>query len=191
MSALLGGWFAWFAGALSRSPHQALSPREWGLGSLGLVLGMLVQAWRSPESRTFLRAAAPSLAFGLAIARLGCFSAGCDFGEVSTAEWVARCDPSARDGTPTWGLHPFALYSAVWFGVGGGLFLRARGRPRTELFVVTLWLAGAWGLEFFRHPRNLPPVFAGLNVAQGIAVLGLLACSLAFATKSSTDHATR
>lgn len=166
------GAVTWFIGDLSQGwPHDAvalmelLDPARWGIGSLGIVAGLFLAARVRPSLRAALVVSAPGLFCGLAIARLGCFSGGCDFGSVSTEPWVVACDPSAAAMHASWGLHPFALYSATWALVIGLMSWRAPD-PRQGVALVLVWLAGAFVLEFFRHPMNLPPLVGSLNVAQ-------------------------
>ena len=87
--------------------------------------------------------AAPTLALGHAIGRLGCFFAGCCFGKVCTAPWAVSFPPGSvahdelaatgvispyASGTPP--LHPTQLYEAVGELLIFGLLLYLRRRWR-------------------------------------------------------------
>ncbi len=147
----------------------------------GGLLGALVAAVffvrvRKVPFLDFADAAAPGVALGQAIGRIGCLAAGCC--------WGARCDKpwaitftSAKAGENVGvplnvPLHPTQIYEAVgllalfglvlWFGKG-----RAAGRT------FSLYLVGAailrFTVEFFRNdPRGTIP-FLGLSTSQGIA----------------------
>lgn len=79
-------------------------------GALGLITA--VRLYRLPFRAT-VDVAAPGLALGHTLGRLGCFSAGCCFGEPTTAWWAVtftdpRCLATDVLNTP---VHPTQLYS--------------------------------------------------------------------------------
>jgi phosphatidylglycerol:prolipoprotein diacylglycerol transferase len=129
----------------------------------------------------FADAAAPAVALGQAIGRIGCFAAGCCWGARCDKPWAItfrEAKAGENVGVPLGiPLHPTQLYEAIgllaltglvlWFGKG-----RAPGRT------FAFYLAGAAVLRFvvelFRgDPRGSLPIL-GLSTSQGIA-LALLA----------------
>jgi len=150
----------------------------------GGLLGALVAAVffvkvKKVPFLAFADAAAPGVALGQAIGRIGCLAAGCCWGAQCSKPWaITFTDPKAGQnvgvpmGVP---LHPTQLYEAVglvlltclilWFGKG-----RAPGRT------FSLYLVGAailrFTVEIFRgDPRGSIPG-TNLSTSQGIA-LGL------------------
>lgn len=125
----------------------------------------------------FADAAAPAVALGQAIGRIGCLSAGCCWGEQCGKPWaITFTDPKAgaNVGVPlNVPLHPTQIYEAlgllilvgllVWFGKG-----HAPGRT------FSLYLVGAAILRFTVEivrgdPRGTLPG-TSLSTSQGIAV---------------------
>jgi len=83
----------------------------------GFVLALIVGIWYIRKSHLPLwktaDVMAPSIAIGQAIGRLGCFSAGCCYGKVTTLPWaVTFSNPEclANLGVPR---HPTQLYSSL------------------------------------------------------------------------------
>ena len=125
----------------------------------------------------------PSIAFGHALGRLGCFSAGCCYGKPTEEPWsVVFTDPLslAPLGIP---LHPTQIYEFV-FLVLLGVFLLMRlahlmkSATRIDGIVfadyLALYSAGRFCIEFF---RNDDPRFWGLTPGQ-IASLLTFAASI-------------
>jgi phosphatidylglycerol---prolipoprotein diacylglyceryl transferase len=125
----------------------------------------------------FADAAAPGVALGQAIGRLGCLAAGCCWGGQCTKPWaITFTDPHAGEnvgvpmGVP---LHPTQLYEAVGLFVLFGLIL-AFGKGRAAGRTFSVYLIGAailrFTVEFYRDdPRGLVPG-TDLSTSQGIAV---------------------
>lgn len=126
-------------------------------------------------------AAAPSIALGQAIGRIGCFLAGCCWGSSCSHPWAVTFTSEAAErnvgvplGVP---LHPVQLYEAAGtFALFGLLLLLERKRYSGETFVRYLvgysLLRGT--LELFRgDPRGT--VFGVLSTSQLIAAVGLVA----------------
>ncbi len=156
----------------------------------GGLLGALVAAVffvkvKKVPFLSFADAAAPAIALGQAIGRIGCLAAGCCWGEQCTKPWAitftnlkAGQNVGVPMGVP---LHPTQIYEAVgllaltslilWFGKG-----RAAGRT------FSFYLIGAailrFTVEFFRgDPRGSVPG-TDLSTSQGIAI-GLFVLGLA------------
>ncbi|MGB7284739.1 MAG: prolipoprotein diacylglyceryl transferase [Candidatus Acidiferrum sp.] len=101
---------------------------------------------------------APAFALGIAIGRLGCFAAGCDYGKPSHLPWsVTFSNPVAAQlggvplGIP---LHPSQLYESFYeFGVFLLLMFLSRKarRPGTIIWIFTIcYSIGRFFLEFLR-----------------------------------------
>ena len=85
-------------------------------GGIAYVRRAKLPVWRVGD------AAAPSMALGIGIGRLGCFLNGCCFGLPSALPWAVKFPPGSYSnfvfpGDP---LHPSQLYLA---GAGAGLFV--------------------------------------------------------------------
>jgi phosphatidylglycerol:prolipoprotein diacylglycerol transferase len=125
---------------------------------------------------------APSIAFGHAIGRLGCFSAGCCYGKPTTAFWgVEFTNPYAQEisGVPLGvSLHPTQLYEA---GAEFLIFLillmvlqRKKFDGQVFWAYVALYAVARFIIEFFRGD-NRGFVFDGaLSTSQFIGMLMLV-----------------
>ena len=117
---------------------------------------------------------APSLALGHAFGRIGCFLAGCCYGETCTLPWaVTFTDPRslAPRGIP---VHPTQLYSA--FGLfllfAFLLFLRKKKTFPGELFWMYLlcYAVGRFLLEFLRGDDRGLVLGGTLSLTQAISI---------------------
>jgi phosphatidylglycerol:prolipoprotein diacylglycerol transferase len=155
----------------------------WYGGLVGGALFVLVMAWRLklPLSR-IMNAAAPSLAIGQALGRVGCFLVGDDYGRVTDA-WVGIAFPNGLPPTID-PVHPTMLYEVAWLTLGGALLWSRRGRS-PFLFGEYLMLAGAgrlWIEAFRTNPTLLGPLTNAQLMALaciGIGVIGWLRGALA------------
>jgi phosphatidylglycerol:prolipoprotein diacylglycerol transferase len=161
----------------------------WGLRSAGVFYGGLVAAlgtcvfmvhrkglpgWKLADI------AAPAIALGQSIGRVGCFAAGCCYGKVSSLPWaVTFTDPEASriTGVPLEiPLHPAQLYmSAGNLLLFGALLLLSRRKSYDgKVFLWYLLLYGVMrgSLEFLRgDPRG---ELAGFSTSQWIAVAAIV-----------------
>jgi phosphatidylglycerol---prolipoprotein diacylglyceryl transferase len=144
----------------------------WQGGFLG---GTLAGVWFARRKKLSLRPlmdlAAPYIALGQSIGRIGCFLNGCCYGKPAV-----------------WGIyfptHDARLYPTQIFETAG-LFIiflilkRAQGRPHQAgfIFVYYLWLAAIerFMVEFFRADHDI--LWLGLSLAQYVA-LGVFAAGL-------------
>ncbi len=139
-------------------------------GALGGAIGVAIWAWRRGVfgARMF-DVAAPSLAIGYAVGRIGCQLAGDgDYGIPWDGPWAM----AYPDGTvpTTEEVHPTPVYETlVMFGVTWFLWRMRHRVPAGGLFALWLLLAGTerFLVEFIR--RNEPAV-AGLTVAQLVSL---------------------
>lgn len=138
----------------------------WYGGATGGALAVLLWAWyRGLLGLALLDLAAPALALGYAIGRVGCqLSGDGDYGEPWDGPWAM----AYPDGTvPTdREVHPTPVYEALAMGLGAWILWQLRERFRAGvLFALYLLYAGAerFLVEFIR--RNEDAVL-GLTSAQ-------------------------
>jgi phosphatidylglycerol---prolipoprotein diacylglyceryl transferase len=125
---------------------------------------------------------APGVVLGQSIGRLGCFSAGCDYGKATNAPWgVVFTSTFAHEvtGVPLGvRLHPAQLYESlatlVIFGVLLWWFPRKKREGDIFLAYVGLYAVARFFLEFLRGDADRGFVFDGLlSTSQFIALLAL------------------
>lgn len=148
----------------------------------GGLLGALVAAVffvkvKKVPFLAFADAAAPAVALGQAIGRIGCLAAGCCWGGQCAKPWaITFTDPKAGEnvgvpiGVP---LHPTQLYEALGLMTLVGLVLWF-GKGRVPGRTFSVYLVGAailrFVVELFRDdPRGTVPG-TDLSTSQGIAV---------------------
>ena len=139
--------------------------------------------------------AAPAIALGQAIGRLGCLMAGDDYGRPATVPWaVTFTDPDAAAiggaplGVP---LHPVQLYESVaCLAIFAVLVRLGRRRHRDGDVILTYTIAYAAArfiLEFFRGDADRGFVFGGvLSTSQFIAILMVVLASAAVVVQRRT-----
>jgi len=145
----------------------------------GLAGGFLAGYWftRNKKIATWklADAAAPFIALGYSVVRIGCLLNGCCYGKPSAAPWALRC--AAGDATLR---HPTQLYSMV----GSFILFLILGKLRNHrkfpgfLFLLYLGLYSIlrFGVEIFREG---PMVYPWLSLAQAVClVLGVTAFGL-------------
>ena len=123
---------------------------------------------------------APSVALGLAIGRLGGFSAGGDFGAPTDLPWAVTFthpESLARLGVP---LHPTQLYESFGSLVLFGILLAYHPRKRFdgETFYLYMFLYGVFrfSIEFIRGDVDRGFILGGLlSTSQAIAIPLVLA----------------
>ena len=195
-------WAAWLgarAGARGPMPEIEIA----GFGAIaGLVLGhVLVSRARGFTAGRALDALAAPIGAMVAIARTGCFFAGCDFGAPTTQPWGLAYPPFTpafraqldagliqASAMRTLPVHPTQLYEA---GIGLVMLVAAlaTGRPRREgdrFAAATLtYAAGRLVVDVFRGDLARGGAL-GLTTTQALA-LGLtgavVACRLSTAQR--------
>jgi phosphatidylglycerol:prolipoprotein diacylglycerol transferase len=117
---------------------------------------------------------APSLALGHAFGRIGCFLAGCCYGQACTLPWaVTFTDPRslAPQGIP---LHPIQLYSVLGLLALFALllFLRKKKTFQGELFwtYIFCYAVGRFFLEFLRGDDRGSVLGGILSTTQAISI---------------------
>jgi phosphatidylglycerol---prolipoprotein diacylglyceryl transferase len=159
-------------------------------GFIGALIASAIFFWRRP-ALPFWRVAdvaAPAIALGQAIGRIGCFMAGDDYGSPTRVPWaVTFTDPEAGSiggaplGVP---LHPVQLYESAICLLLFALLVRMSRRKHADgdiILAYTLFYAMArFVLEFFRGDADRGFVAGGLlSTSQAIAlILGPLSVAL-------------
>jgi phosphatidylglycerol---prolipoprotein diacylglyceryl transferase len=184
-------------------PWAAITSRSglvWYGGFIGGTLGALLRLRRlGVPVRPAADAAAPALALGYAVGRIGCFLVGDDWGRPSSLPWAVAfprgAPPSTAGNLRAFGVeipaavpdaevltvHPTQLYEAALSLLVLGMLVRLRPgvapRPGTLGFA---WLALAglsrFAVEFLRAKDDR--VLGPFSVAQAIS-LGLVAAGIA------------
>ena len=119
---------------------------------------------------------APSIAFGYAVARLGCFLNGCCHGGPSHLPWAVVFPESAALGP----VHPAQLYSALMsWAVGVALiYITPAIRASGHLFLWYLVLSSVERIitEVFRrgYSGDIWKPWPALTQAQGLSILLIL-----------------
>ena len=138
----------------------------WFGGAVGGAIGVIVWAWRRRMlGLPLLDLAAPALALGYAIGRIGCQVSGDgDYGTDWDGPW-AMAYPDGTEPIDTT-VHPTPIYETLAMGYGALLLWRWRDRFAPGiLFAIYLVLAGTerFLIEFIRRNDG---VVAGLTTAQ-------------------------
>lgn len=93
-------------------------------GFLGAFLGVMIYLWRAGVSlRLYLDIIAPSLAFGLAVTRIGCFLNGCCWGGPCASEipWSVRFPYESSAFQRQWSTRLVGLPAELIYVSGNGL----------------------------------------------------------------------
>jgi len=138
----------------------------WYGGAIGGAIAVLLWArWRGFLGLALLDLAAPALALGYAIGRVGCqLSGDGDYGKAWDGPW-AMAYPDGVVPTEE-SVHPTPIYESLAMGLGAWILWQLRDRVRAGvLFVLYLVYAGAerFLVEFLR--RNTDTAL-GLTTAQ-------------------------
>ena len=132
---------------------------------------------------------APGVALGQSVGRLGCFSAGCDYGKATTAPWgVVFTSSFAHEvtGVPLGvRLHPAQLYESITTLIIFGLLLWWFPKKKRDgdvfLGYIGIYAVARFFLEFLRGDEDRGFVFHHLlSTSQFIALLALAGTALVF-----------
>ncbi len=179
-----------------------------GVFSGGLLAGLAAAVWYVRKHKlpalAMCDAFAPGLAFGHAIGRLGCFSAGCCYGKPTHHFWgVTFTNPLAQQitGTPLntplqpTQLFEFAVELANFF-ILMWLFKRKKFDGQVIGAFMFLYGIARFFLEFLRDDPGRGEVFGGLMsgtqlISIGLVIAGGLIWYLRPAAKAVPVHAAR
>ena len=182
IGSMLGAKLWYFAEQLVRTPGamsgQMLSLDVWRSGLTwyggfagGVVGGLLGARTNNVPIPMVVNLAAPTLAVGQALGRIGCFLVGDDYGRVTRLPWGIAFP---RGLPPTLErVHPTMLYETLWLGLAGVWLWRRRG-VSPFLFGEYLFLAGM-GRFWIELLRLNPAALGPLTNAQVAATLCMLA----------------
>jgi phosphatidylglycerol:prolipoprotein diacylglycerol transferase len=174
--------------------------RSWQGGNnfygciLGGLTGSVLYWFRRPFPFWLMTdVAAPAVAIGIAIGRIGCFLNGCCYGAVCDRPW-AVCFPAGSHAwvrqvdaglispwaTISLPVHPTQIYASfAGFALLGLLlayFPRRRVAGEVMAVLMIVYPLTRWPLEALRGDE--PAILAGMTLSQNISV-GLFACGLA------------
>jgi phosphatidylglycerol:prolipoprotein diacylglycerol transferase len=182
LGGLAGAKLLWAIEFSRTAPFTSLLFSRGGLSWFGGFFGgvgtglFLVHRARVPIM-TALSAAAPALALGHAVGRIGCFLVGDDYGHPTDLPWgVAFPHGLPPTDVP---VHPTQLYETALLVPLVFLLLRWRHRGVRDEIVVARYLicVGAirWGVEFFRiNAHVLGPFTLAQLFASGVCIVGVL-----------------
>jgi phosphatidylglycerol---prolipoprotein diacylglyceryl transferase len=166
--------------------------RSMGVYYGGLILALASAAWFLAKKHlpfwTMADLAAPGIALGQAIGRLGCLSAGCCYGKPTHLPWgITFADPYAYNNvgvTLNIPLHPTQIYESL-----GTLLLfvflmwrlpRKRINGQIILEYLALYAVLRFVIEFFRGDERGFVLYGLLSTSQFIAVLTTLGSVAAY-----------
>ena len=161
----------------------------WYGGAIGGALAVLAWAWyRGFLGLVLLDVAAPALALGYAIGRVGCqLSGDGDSGEPWDGPWAM----AYPDGTvpTTEEVHPTPVYEALAMGFGAWLLWRLRDRFRAGI-LFALYLVYAGGERFLvEFVRRNEDAALGLTTAQ-LESLAMMLAGLVWVYAVKSRHGT-
>ena len=177
-------------GYYSRDPGEIFSLNTLEAGGVfygGFIASALFAIWyvrtyKLPPLKMF-DIYAPAVALAQSVGRLGCFSAGCDYGTRTTSVLgVVFTNPYSHEvtGVPlNTRIHPTQLYESLATLVIGLILLWRFGRKKRdgEIFVLYLvmYAVARFFLEFLRGDEDRGFVFHHLlSTSQFIAILAVL-----------------
>jgi len=131
----------------------------------GIVAGLAVMQLKRLPKVAVLAAAAPALAVGQAIGRLGCFLVGDDYGRPTSLPWGVAFPRGLPPTTVP--VHPTQIYEAVALIPLAWMLVRWRVSGRSDLFVLGAYLTLAGAIRFLiEFLRVDVRVVGGLSVAH-------------------------
>jgi phosphatidylglycerol:prolipoprotein diacylglycerol transferase len=151
-------------------------------GFIGGVAASVLFFWRHPTLRFWAVAdlAAPAIALGQAIGRIGCLMAGDDYGRPTTVSWgvtFTNLDAAQIGGAPLGvRLHPVQLYESIVCALLFVVLVRLAQRRHREgdviLLYTMLYAVARFLLEFYRGDADRGFVFGGtLSTSQLIGTM--------------------
>ncbi len=179
------------------TPERFLSLEFWQAGGAffgGLIGATLGSVWfvRRQPKMDFWRiadAAAPAIALGQSVGRLGCFAAGCDYGTPTHVPWaVTYTSQYAHQnvGVPLGvAVHPVQLYESLGALLVFFLLLQVHKRRQFAGQVICVYFL-SYGLlrfldEFYRGDVGRGFVFDGLlSIPQAISLALMAIAAVAY-----------
>jgi phosphatidylglycerol---prolipoprotein diacylglyceryl transferase len=179
---LLGAKLLYVFEHLDEGSFFALLFDRGGMSWFGGFVGGLLAGYTTIRARHWpmmpvLAAAAPALAVGQMIGRIGCFLVGDDYGSPTSLPWGVAFPRGLPPTTDR--VHPTQIYEAIFLGLLAWLLIRWRRRGIADRTVLGRYLviAGAFRfvLEFVRvNTRVAGPLTVAHCFALGVVILGAL-----------------
>ena len=139
----------------------------------GVLAGILYLRSRKLPLLPMADAAAPGLALGYAIGRIGCLLNGCCYGCPTTLPWGIHF-PDAHDGLPH---HPTQIYATILNLLLMAGLIRVYRRPHHTGQVMALYVAGyslyRFAVESLRKGYTADVMMFGLTQAQVFSLLAI------------------
>lgn len=190
LSALIGAkllMVAADAGYYLENPSSLFSLSFWRAGGVfyGGLIGALIGSYlylrrdRRIPYAAMADAAAPAIALGQGIGRLGCFAAGCDYGTPANVPWAVTFTSQyahEKFGVPiNIALHPAQLYESLGAFLLFLLLLVVHRRRQFQGQVMCLYLMGygivRFTVEFFRGDLDRGFLWGEqLSISQAISL---------------------
>ena len=185
---LLGAKLIWVVEFSGTAPVADLLFSRGGLSWFGGLIGgvgsglVALRVVRAPLVTT-LAAAAPALAVGHMLGRVGCFLVGDDYGRPSALPWAVAF-PNGLQPTDV-PVHPTQIYEAVFLGWLAWLLIREQRRRVSDRHILGHYMILAGGFRFvLEFIRVNEPVLFGLTLAQILAFI-LAATGAVLLTRAS------
>ena len=190
---LLGAKLLWVIEHAGAAPVGDLLFSRGGLSWYGGLIGgvgtgvavILLARW---PLIPVLAAAAPALAFGHLLGRIGCFLVGDDYGRPTDLPWGVAFPQGFPPTTVP--VHPTQLYEAVFLGWLGWMLLRWRRRRSAAQIVLGRYLmlsgAGRFAIEFIRVNER---VVGPLSVAHVASLVLVAAGAVLISTSKAGSRA--
>jgi phosphatidylglycerol:prolipoprotein diacylglycerol transferase len=176
---LVGAKLGWTIEFLGTAPASELLFSRGGLSWFGgfvggVGVGMLMLRRARVPLVAGLAAAAPALAVGHAIGRIGCFLVGDDYGRPSTLPWAVAFPQGLPPTTVP--VHPTQLYEAALLVPLAWMLLRWRRAGVADHLVFGRYLLAAGAIRFaIEFVRVNAPVLGPLTLAQLFSVAAIVA----------------
>jgi phosphatidylglycerol:prolipoprotein diacylglycerol transferase len=176
-------WFSLQQGEWSAGQIFSGTGLVWYGGALGGAAAVLAYAaWRGIANRTLLDAAAPALAAGYAIGRIGCqLSGDGDYGKVTDAWWGIGYPHGTVPTPPGVHVHPTPLFEILLMGLLAIALWRMRDRFAPGVLFGIYLVASSierFAIEFLRLNE---PLALGMTVAQWTSLVLVLIGALMIA----------
>jgi len=160
-------------------PGELLKLRQTGLVYYGglvfaVAFGLLYCKWKKAPLLLMFDVAAPSIALGQAIGRVGCFLSGCCYGKPTWVPWAVKF-PHLE-----YYRHPTQLYEALAvLGIFVALMVFRKNKKRNgqvAILYALLYAPARFIIEIFRGDN--PQVLFGLTISQVISAIILVAAAV-------------
>jgi phosphatidylglycerol:prolipoprotein diacylglycerol transferase len=189
---LLGAKLIWVVEFAGTAPVADLLFSRAGLSWFGGVIGgvgsglVALRMMRAPLV-TSLAAAAPALAVGHMLGRVGCFLVGDDYGRPSSLPWAVAF-PNGLPPTDVL-VHPTQIYEALFLAWLAWRLIREQRLRVSDRHILAHYMILAGGFRFaLEFIRVNEPVMFGFTLAQLFALL-LAATGALLLTRASSPRA--